>query len=236
MTYSTRVRLFDSLLSRGSRGIRSGGFGLAAAVLLMCGILVCLVPKTLSAAGMQPAAYSDQKTVSIVMPAFLDTTLDSKKRSVGDQVEARTAAQIELPDGTVIPRDAKLIGRVTDSKARSKGDAQSSLTIAFEKVMLPQNKVLDIKGHLQAVGPNPSAEQSGAGVDYGSSLNRTLEHSGAGETSTRGGVPILNAQSVGAHGIKDTALDDQGVLSSSGKSVKLDHGAQLLLKMEVVAH
>lgn len=170
------------------------------------------------------------------MPAYLDTGLDSKKRNAGDQVQAQTAAQIELPDGTVIPREAKVIGRVTDSKARSKGDSQSSLTVVFEKVMLPQGKVLDVKGYLQAVGPNPNADQSGGAVDYGSSLNRSLEHSGAGgETRVSGGTPILNSESVGAHGIKDLSLDSEGVLISPGKSVKLDQGSQLLLKMQVIS-
>lgn len=168
------------------------------------------------------------------MPAFLNSGLDSKKRSAGDQVEAQTAAQIELPDGTVIPREAKLIGRVTESKARSKGDSESTMILVFEKVMLPQGKVLDIKGSLLAVAPNPNKEESGGGVDYGSSMNRSLQHAGPGQT-TNSVVPILNSQSVGAQGMKDLALTSEGVLTSPGKQVKLDHGVQLLLKIQIVS-
>jgi hypothetical protein len=205
---------------------------LAMIAVLTCTVCLCLIPMTLSANG--AASSPDQKTVSILMPAFLSTNLDSRKRNAGDQIEAINAAQIELPDGTVIPREAKIIGRVIDSKARSKGDPQSSLTIAFEKVELPQGKTLEIKGRLQAVAPNPNPGDSSSGVDYGTSMNRTLEHAGAGSTSTTS-VPVLNAQSVGAQGLKDVALDDQGVLTSPGKTVKLDHGAQLMLKVEVIS-
>jgi hypothetical protein len=204
--------------------------GLAPA-LLMFTACFCMASKAFAASSPSP----DQKTVSIIMPAVLDTGLDSKKRSAGDQVEAKTAAQIELPDGTVIPREAKIVGRVTESKARSKGDSESSMTIVFEKAMLPQGKVLEIKGSLQAVAPNPNPEESGGGVDYGSSMNRSLQHAGPGQTTTTT-VPILNAQSVGAQGMKDLALTSEGVLTSTGKQVKLDHGVQLLLKIQIVSH
>jgi hypothetical protein len=173
------------------------------------------------------------RTVSIVVPAFLDTPLDSKKRNVGDQIEAKTTARLKLPEGTVIPRQAKIIGRITDSKARSKGDPQSSLTIAFEKVMLPQGKTLDIKGHLQAVAPNPNPSESGGVLDY-KDLGQTVTRSGPSQTSTTS-MPIVNAQTAGALGLKDLALDDQGVLTSPGKAVKLDHGSQLLLKIQVIS-
>lgn len=220
-----------SLIATGSHRVPRIWLSFPAIAALIYTILFSPATRTLSVAAALPA----QETVSIVMPAFLDTNLDSKKRNTGDQVEAKTAAQIELPDRTVIPRDAKVIGHITDSKARSKGDVQSSLTIVFEKVILPQGKILDVKGSLQAVAPNPNGEQSGEAVNYGTSIDRALQHAGPGQTTVNG-VPILNGQSAGAYGIKDLALDSQGVLISSGKSVKLDHGSQLLLKLQVISH
>ena len=121
-------------------------------------------------------------------------------------------------------------------KARSKGDAESSLTIAFQKVILPAGKTLNVTGRLQSVGPNLHGQDPNAGgVDYGTSMNRTLEHTGPGQTSYST-TEILSPESVGAHGIKDLALDAKGILISTGKSVKLDHGCQLIIKMEVVSH
>jgi hypothetical protein len=182
-----------------------------------------------------PARESaDQKTASILIPTFLDATLDSKKRNAGDEITASIAAPIELSDGRVLARGAKVTGHVTESKARAKGDSESSLTIVFEKVAMPDGKVMNIKGYLQAVAPNPNQDQSGSGVDYGNSLNRSMQHSGGGET-THTATPILNAQSVGVQGIKDLALNDDGVLTSPGKAVKLDHGAQIMLRAQIAA-
>jgi len=199
---------------------------------LVCAVCLGFASHALSA----PPTPADQNKVTITMSALLDTTLDSKKRKVGDMIEAKAGAQLDLPDGTVIPREAKIIGVITDAKARSKGDAESSLTIAFQKVILPEGKTLNVKGHLQSVGPNLHPEDPNAGgVDYGSSINRTLEHAGPGQTSYST-TQILTPDSVGAYGIKDLALDGKGVLTSTQKSVKLDHGSQLIIKMEVIPH
>jgi hypothetical protein len=177
-------------------------------------------------------AHADQKTASISIPAFLDSTLDSKKRAAGDEVDAKAAAPLELSNGIVIPRGAKIVGHVIASKARSKGDSESSLNIVFEKVTLADGTVLNIKGYIQAVAPNPEIGESGGGVDYGNSLNRTLQHAGPGETS-HNATPVLNPQSVGVEGIKDLALDGAGVLTSPGKTVKLEHGSQMVLRAEM---
>jgi hypothetical protein len=181
----------------------------------------------------EPAHGADQKTVSVPIPTFLEVTVDSKKHSVGDQIQARIAAPVELSDGRVLPRDARVTGHITEAKARSKGDSESSLGIVFEKIAMPGGKTMNIKGYLQAVAPNPDIDQSGGGVDYGSSMNRSLQHAGPSETSHTA-VPILNAQSVGVEGIKDLALDGDGLLTSPGKVVKLDHGSQMLLRAQLV--
>lgn len=197
-------------------------------------LVICLC---LSAVAKTPHAFSsgaaDPKSVSALIPAFLDKSLDSKKSKSGDQIEAQVAAPIQLTDGTVIPRGAKMIGHITESTAKSKGDPGSSLNMVFEKIMMPEGKVLEIKGHVQAVGPNPNVEENGGGVDYGSSMNRTMEHAGPGQTSHTV-VPILNDQSVGVSGLKNLELGEDGTLKSEGKTVRLDHGSQLLLKAEVL--
>jgi hypothetical protein len=174
------------------------------------------------------------KPAEIVFPVSLDSSLDSKNRGAGDKVEAKTPGPIQLSDGTFIPRDAKVSGHITESKARSKGDPESSLAIVFDSVSLPGGKVLNIKGYLRAVAPDPDAGQSGSGVDYGSSLSRTLEHAGTSETSSTV-VPILNQQSTGVQGIKNLTLGDDGVLRSPGKSVKVGHGLQMMLRAQVVS-
>jgi hypothetical protein len=180
----------------------------------------------------QPVQGADQKA-SVVIPTFLDTSLDSKKRTAGDQVQVKIAAPVELSDGTVLPRDAKVTGHITEAKARSKGDSESSLGIVFDKIAMPNGKTMNIKGYLQAVAPNPNAEQNGGGVDYGSSMNRSMEHAGPGMESHTA-IPVLNAQSAGVQGIKDLALNGDGLLTSPGKVVKLEYGSQMLLRAQLM--
>jgi hypothetical protein len=199
--------------------------------------LLCAVPCaiTLSAKTPAPAASgaADQKQVQVSIPALLDTALDSKKRNAGDEVQAKTVAPVTLADGTVIARGAKVIGHVAEAKALGKGDGQSSLTIAFDKITTPDGKTVNIKGHIQAVGPNPNAGQSNGGVDYGGSMNRSMQHSGPGQ-DTYAQIPVLNEQSAGVEGIKNLGLSDDGTLTSGEKSVKLEHNAQLVLRAQIV--
>jgi hypothetical protein len=175
-----------------------------------------------------------QRITQIVMPVSLTTSLDSRKRKTGDEVVVKVGGAVTLKDGTVIPRGAKINGHVTEAKARSGGDAESSLAIVFDKIDLPDGKTLAIKGTMQAVAPNPNQDDSSGGVDYGSSMNRTIEHAQT-TTSVSSPVPILTEQSVGVYGIKNLQLSPEGVLKSDEKSVKLANRSQIVLRAQLTA-
>src|ERR1700681_4235475 len=86
-------------------------------------------------------------------PVKVTKTLDSSKLKEGDAVEVETAGSFKLPDGTLVPKGSKIMGHVTAAKARSKGDAESQLTVAFEKLDVSNGKLIAIKGTVQAVFP-----------------------------------------------------------------------------------
>jgi hypothetical protein len=215
------------------RGERAKITLLAGAVLLLP---VCLgsgqnaLAESTNLSASASSAPADAKGAQVILPVSLDTGLDSKKKTAGDEVDAKVASQVKLTDGTVIPRGAKVVGHVTASKAKSKGDTDSSLAIVFDKVDLPGGKTLNIKGSIRAVGPNPNAGDSGGGVNYGG-LNQATEHSQTGVPAES--VPLLTETSEGAVGIKNLAVDSDGVLRSEGKAVKLEHGAQMMIRAEV---
>jgi hypothetical protein len=195
-------------------------------------LIVCLALFASYSTAAKAEQGSSQKS-TVMLPSFLVSGIDSKKLKAGDPVEARIGAPIELSNGVTIARDSKVTGHVTESKAKGKGDSESSITIAFDKIMMRDGKVLNIKASVQAVAPNPNVNENQGGVDYGGSMNRSMEHAGPGQTAYST-VPILNQQSTGVMGIKDVELSDDGVLKSSGKTVKLGHDTQLLLKTEVL--
>ncbi len=193
------------------------------------------------------AQSSDPNAVHGLIPVQLSKSLDSKKMKQGDKVEARTVVALNGPSGMLIPSDSKVIGHVTEASARSKGDAQSSLGIVFDKIELSTGKELPIKATLQAVGPNPKAL---AGPDTGAAGSGTLAKQDGGNYATTpnpgwgpGTYPgenpadkkvgtVLNAHSTGVVGIKNLELQNNSVLVTGNKEVKLDMGSQILIKAE----
>jgi len=192
-----------------------------------------------SAPATQPdSSASDSSVVHGVIPVTLAKAIDSKKLKEGDEISAKTVVALRSSSGVTVPLGSNVIGHVTQAKARSKGDSESSLGIAFDKIELPGGKDMPIKGALQAVGPNPSA---GSGPDTGAAGGNSL-NVGNGSTAAagpslglqagqQGGGKILNPKSTGVVGIKNLQLDNS-VLTSTGKEVKLDQGSQMMIKIE----
>ncbi len=179
-----------------------------------------------SQSAMQSSASSGQQHG--VFQVELTKTLDCKKLKPGDMVEAKVLSQVNTPNGTMIPRGAKVTGHVTEVKTRSKGDANSQLGIVFDKISRPGGEDLSMKAVIQALAPNPNADvTTGGGIGYGGmseTMEKPLTPSGGA-----GPVPLLNEQSTGVLGIKNLELGSDGVLTSSGKDIKLDSGTRVLL-------
>jgi hypothetical protein len=169
-------------------------------------------------------------TTQFLIGGTLAASLDSKKKKAGEEVVVKTIGDEHLPDGTVIPRGTKVVGHVTEAKARSGGDPESALGIVFDKVEL-KDKTLTISAVIRAVGP-PHETQGGGGIDYGG-LSQTVQHTSAG--TNWGATQGLNGDSVGVQGIKDLELSSDGVLRSGDKMVKLDYGSQIILKAQLGA-
>jgi hypothetical protein len=209
-----------------------------ALTLLVLSVLVLCLPRTglaqqtiASAAPVPKASPSAASTATrILIPAPLASSVDSKKLKTGDEVVLKTTANLSWTGGATIPRGSKVVGHVTEAKARANGDAQSSLAIAFDKVNLSDGKSIAITGVVQAVGANlRDASPGGGGVGYTDLQEATYSPS---VSSAGHPVAMLNSQSVGVVGIKNLQLSADGVLTSSEKSVKLDSGSQMLLLVQ----
>ena len=183
------------------------------------------------AATIQIGGGASKTITQFLIGGTLAASLDSKKKKPGEEVVVKTIGDVHLSDGTVIPRGAKVIGHVTEAKARAGGDPQSSLGIAFDKVELKDGKTLAIAAVIRAVGP-PNESQGGGGVEY-SGLSQTVQHTSSG--TNWGATQGLNGDSVGVQGIKGLELSSDGVLKSGDKTVKLDSGAQIILKAQLGA-
>ncbi len=203
------------------------------ATMLLATSFFCLDKNAIAQQSTMAASQPAGQKVSAEIPVLLAKSIDSKKLKAGDEVDGKTATILHLTDGTVISRGAKVVGHVTQAKARSSGDAESALGIVFDKINLPNGKDLAITAVIQAVAPNPnSGVDTGGGISYGG-LNEMTEKSAMSQ-STQPSVPLLNEQSVGVWGIKNLRLGADGVLTSDQKTVKLDSGMQIMVQAQIV--
>jgi hypothetical protein len=179
-------------------------------------------------------------------PVKVVKTLDSSKLKEGDTVEFETAGSFKLPDGTLVPKGSKLTGHITTATARSKGEAQSQLTVAFDKLNVANGKQLTVKGVVQAVFP-PAEEVDpgvpGSSAHQGSSAvaptppspdyHPTTDIKVGSNTDSRGSQPAADPKSVGVHGFDNLDLED-GSLRSKGKNVKLGGGVRLIVYVDIL--
>jgi len=135
-----------------------------------------------------------------------------------------------------------VVGHVTAAKARSKGDSEASLGIVFDKIELSGGKDMPIKAWCRPSGPiRAQAPVPDTGVAGGNSLN-------AGTVQPQPQAPALARKQRNTRrredarptldrviGIKNLQLDNNSVLTSHRKEVKLDSGSQIMIKVEYQA-
>jgi hypothetical protein len=210
-----------------------------AGVMLLTGQAIAQAPATPAAS---PCTGS---TLCGSFPTTLVKALDSKKLKDGDVVVVQTAGPIRA-HGMMVPTGAKITGHITQAQAKSKGDSTSSLAMVFDKIEITKGKELPMKGVVQAIAPSlgdhngpDSAEMMGSGQMMPGHSDGTTTPTNGGNSGIRplnatvGTRPMVNNESQGVLGFKGLEMDKDGVITSSGKEVKLDNGTQIMLKSEI---
>jgi hypothetical protein len=211
--------------------------------------------------------------------AVLAKPIDSRKCKPGDPVVATATEDVKSDGQVVVRKGSKLIGHVTETKAKGEGQATSSLGIVFDHALLKNGQQLEMNSVVQAIAAGRSAASSPAGADgledMGSNTgvsNGGAARGGAGALggvgstvgSTTGAVTNAGGNATGAvnstlgsttsvgnglHGAlsstsrgvvglnglslaSDASSATQGsLITSTGKSVHLDSGTQLVLRV-----
>ena len=189
------------------------------------------------------AAPASRAIAHGAFPVKVTKTLDSSKLKEGDTVELETSGSFKLADGTLVPKGSKLTGHVVSAKARSNGDGESQLNIAFDKVNVSNGTQLSIKGMVQAVfppsdDPDPGvarAESTAAGGGIaGATVGITPNVKvGSNTETTSNSQPAVDPKSLGVQGFRDLSLD-KGVLGSKGKQVKLGNGVRMIVHVDIL--
>src|SRR2546427_1252993 len=184
-----------------------------------------------------PAAPANQLPAGTIIPAELAKSIDAKKTKSGDQVIAKTTIDLRSKDGsTVIPKGAKILGHVTDAKARGKDESGSMVAIAFDKVELKGGRDLQFNGGIQAIGkpeqnaaaytgggspmsgsggvPSGAAAQGGmGGARTGGAMGGPARAGNPGHGPTHNGVPATR-------GVRPFSPARQGVVGIQGLSLQ----------------
>jgi hypothetical protein len=98
------------------------------------------------------------KSVFYILAEFT-RALNVKKLKPGDRIKAEVTQDVLSHGKIVIPVESKLVGHVTEVKARSGEDPESRLGFVFDKVLLKHHHELDFQGVIQAISP-PATRRS----------------------------------------------------------------------------
>jgi hypothetical protein len=102
-------------------------------------------------------AASKPLAVGTTIPVMLEKGLDSRKNKVGDEVVAKTTENVKSDGQVVVPRGSKIVGRVTEIKARTPEEAASAIGIAFDRAVFRDGRQLPLALEIQAIAPAESA-------------------------------------------------------------------------------
>ena len=212
------------------------------------------------------------------LEAELQSVIDVRKSNVGDQVVLKTTKAIKQNGEVVVPKGAKLIGRITEVKRKTKDDATSKVGMVFDRI---QGKELDMPVNVSlvavtaarataAAGDLFSSDLSGGGSASGSASARRPASGGTGGgllgggggllggvTSTAGSVVNTTASTVGnvagstantvggttntlgrtVNGLQISqsasgSANSSSTVSANGKDVRIDKGANFLLRLD----
>lgn len=173
-------------------------------------------------------AQGSEESVSLargtVLHVELDTPVDSKKVKTGDPVNAHVTEAVKANGQTVIPKNTKLMGHVTQASARAKGDAGSTLAIVFDKAVLKKGQEVPLRVVIQAMaaaprftpdpGPDAASINNGGAAAEGSPMKPSPTSPPAAASRTGNGAEKSTSPGNGTAG-----LDSAGQLTSNSHGV-----------------
>jgi len=207
------MRVLDSLIT-------------VAAILALCLAQAAATPQAGAAAPQDrthatgnPAGAPNQIASGTVIPAELSKSVDAKKSKPGDKIEAKTTMDLLSHGQIVIPRNTKIVGHVTDAKARSKESPDSKVEIAFDRMLMKDGQEIAFQAVIQALG-KPQQLASGGGNEPMSENPGAMPAPGGPATGGGGGMgapgrPTSSQPTSPSYGAGDTSRSDQSTPRSA---------------------
>jgi hypothetical protein len=141
----------------------------------------------------KPPTSADTPPSGTILSVELSKSLDAKKTKANDRVEARTATDLLAHGQIVVPRNTKIIGHVTEAKARSKASPDSMIGITFDRMLLKDGREVPLQLSVQAIARplqfGPSSEGNLSRPDRQPGVPMAGQHAPLGDASTSGVPP-----------------------------------------------
>jgi hypothetical protein len=152
--------------------------------------------------------------------ATLSKPIDARKNKPGDPVTAKTTQATKSNGEVVIPKDSKLVGHVTEIKARAKGESESELGIVFDKAVLKNGQEIPLNVAIQALAASQTAATSSLAQDDLSAGGGAVGGATAGGRASGGGVLGGVGSTAGATAgtVTNTAANVGGVAGGAANS------------------
>jgi hypothetical protein len=99
------------------------------------------------------------------MNAALSQPIDAKKNRPGDPVYAKTTEPTKSQGKVVLPKGTKLVGHITEAKARASGESESAVGIVFDKAILKNGQEVPLNTSVRALAAAQTAASGSAGAD-----------------------------------------------------------------------
>jgi hypothetical protein len=229
------------------------------------GMLLCLLLGTFSAGASQSGAVSSSNPATLpagtTLVVELTKSANAKKAKVGDPVKAKLIQDLIIHGHLAAPQGSKIEGVITEVKARTGDEQESTLKLIFKRMLLKDGREMTFDAVVEAVAPpreDPltsmsSSTYSGSSEGGGSPISGSGSHSYEPTTALRDNMradAMRNAADphsydigmnptphgwlgAGSRGVFGMrALSlKSGVLYSIKSNVKLDSGDQMVLQI-----
>jgi hypothetical protein len=183
-------------------------------------------------------------TITVDVPR----ALDAKKLKQGEEIQARVTADLIYEGKIIVPREAKVLGKIEDLKLSAKDDPETRLLLAFEKIVTKDGREFQFEypAFVQALGPERRAAALSTSnhndlpvkAEMGNAVDRvnTVPFIMGDKSSATYGVILPTASGVFA--LPGLKLSDspKGVYIVAPKgNIKLEYGAQMVLRVAAPA-
>lgn len=99
------------------------------------------------------------------MNAALSRPVDAKKNKAGDEVDAKTTQAVKSGGKVVIPKGSRLVGHISECRARDKENKESTLGIVFDRAILRNGEEIPLNVTIQALATAQTAASATADAD-----------------------------------------------------------------------